>query len=331
MAILRRYTPQVQPISIDEAFLDVTGSRALFGDGEQIGRLIKAAIRDEVGLTASVGVASTKLVAKIASELRKPDGLVVVPPGDGGGVPGAAADLEAVGRGRQDGARRCATSASSRSATSPRCRRTCSCGGSASTAARSSTVPWAGTGSRRRRRPGEVDQARAHLRRRHGRPREDRADAAGHGRGRRVAAAVGRPEGGHGRRSSCATPRSPRSRARYGLEVPADLTEPIYEAAVTLLRPRAPRAADPPRGRDGVELPRPRAAGAVRRRGPAPATRPPRRSTGSGASTANASITRATAGAGGRARAVRAGPDVGRGGPAGPGRRGVAARTSRGG
>ena len=81
MAILRRYTPQVQPISIDEAFLDVTGSRALFGDGEQIGRLIKAAIHDEVGLTASVGVGSTKLIAKIASELRKPDGLVVVPPG----------------------------------------------------------------------------------------------------------------------------------------------------------------------------------------------------------------------------------------------------------
>jgi DNA polymerase-4 len=82
MAILRRFTPQVQPISIDEAFLDVTGSRALFGDGEAIGRTIKETIRGEVGLTASVGVATTKLVAKIASELRKPDGLVVVPPGD---------------------------------------------------------------------------------------------------------------------------------------------------------------------------------------------------------------------------------------------------------
>jgi DNA polymerase-4 len=82
MAILRRFTPQVQPISIDEAFLDVTGSRALFGDGEQIGRRIKAEISDEVRLTASVGVGSTKLVAKVASELRKPDGLVVVPAGD---------------------------------------------------------------------------------------------------------------------------------------------------------------------------------------------------------------------------------------------------------
>lgn len=82
MAILRRFTPQVQPISIDEAFLDVTGSRALFGDGETIGLAIKAAVRDEVGLTASVGVASTKLVAKVASDLRKPDGLVVVAPGE---------------------------------------------------------------------------------------------------------------------------------------------------------------------------------------------------------------------------------------------------------
>ncbi len=82
MAVLRRYTPVVEPISIDEAFLDVTGSRALFGDGPTIARAIKAAVRDEVGLTASVGVATTKLVAKVASDLRKPDGLVVVEPGD---------------------------------------------------------------------------------------------------------------------------------------------------------------------------------------------------------------------------------------------------------
>ena len=81
LAVLRRFTPLVQPISIDEAFLDVTGSRKLFGDGETIGRAIKSAVTDEVGLTISVGVARTKLVAKIASDLRKPDGLVVVPPG----------------------------------------------------------------------------------------------------------------------------------------------------------------------------------------------------------------------------------------------------------
>ncbi len=82
MATLRRFTPLVQPVSIDEAFLDVTGSQALFGDGPAIARLIKDAIHDETQLTASVGVATTKLVAKIASDLRKPDGLVVVPPGE---------------------------------------------------------------------------------------------------------------------------------------------------------------------------------------------------------------------------------------------------------
>jgi DNA polymerase IV len=82
MTILRRFTPLVEPISIDEAFLDVTASRALFGDGPTIAAAIKAAITLDVGLTASVGVASTKLVAKIASDLRKPDGLVVVPPGE---------------------------------------------------------------------------------------------------------------------------------------------------------------------------------------------------------------------------------------------------------
>ncbi|HUQ44765.1 MAG TPA: DNA polymerase IV [Candidatus Limnocylindria bacterium] len=81
MTILRRFTPLVQPISIDEAFLDVTASRALFGDGEEIGRRIKAAVREDLDLPISVGVAATKLVAKIASDLRKPDGLVVVPLG----------------------------------------------------------------------------------------------------------------------------------------------------------------------------------------------------------------------------------------------------------
>jgi DNA polymerase-4 len=82
MAILRRFTPLVEPISIDEAFMDVTASRALFGDGRTIATRIKTAIREELELTASVGVASTKLVAKIGSDLRKPDGLVVVEPGD---------------------------------------------------------------------------------------------------------------------------------------------------------------------------------------------------------------------------------------------------------
>ena len=82
MEILGRFTPLLEQVSIDEAFLDVAGSEALFGPPEEIARRIKAAVHDDVGLTASVGVATTKLVAKVASDLRKPDGLVVVPPGN---------------------------------------------------------------------------------------------------------------------------------------------------------------------------------------------------------------------------------------------------------
>jgi DNA polymerase IV len=82
MEVLRRFTPRIEQISIDEAFLDVAGSEALFGSPQEIAARIKADVRAEVQLTVSVGVASTKLVAKIASDLRKPDGLVVVPVGE---------------------------------------------------------------------------------------------------------------------------------------------------------------------------------------------------------------------------------------------------------
>ena len=82
MDILRRFTPQIEPLSIDEAFLDMTGADALFGSGEEVGRKIRRAIQDELELTISVGVAANRLVAKIASDLRKPDALVVVPAGE---------------------------------------------------------------------------------------------------------------------------------------------------------------------------------------------------------------------------------------------------------
>ena len=82
MEILRRFTPQVEQLSIDEAFLDVTGTEALFGSGVDVARKIKQAVSNELQLTVSVGVATNRLVAKIASDLRKPDGLVVVPAGD---------------------------------------------------------------------------------------------------------------------------------------------------------------------------------------------------------------------------------------------------------
>jgi DNA polymerase-4 len=80
-AILGDFTPLVESLSVDEAFLDVTGSRRLFGDGPTIAQAIKDRVRAEIGLVASVGVAPTKFAAKVASDIDKPDGLVVVEPG----------------------------------------------------------------------------------------------------------------------------------------------------------------------------------------------------------------------------------------------------------
>ena len=76
-AVFRDFTPLVEPLSVDEAFLDVTGCRRLFGGAEDIGWAIKRRIRDEIGLVASVGVAPNKFLAKLASDLEKPDGFVV--------------------------------------------------------------------------------------------------------------------------------------------------------------------------------------------------------------------------------------------------------------
>lgn len=77
-AIFHRFTPLVEPLALDEAFLDVNGSVRLFGPPAEIARQIKTAIRSELRLVASVGVAPNKFLAKIASDLKKPDGFCVV-------------------------------------------------------------------------------------------------------------------------------------------------------------------------------------------------------------------------------------------------------------
>ncbi len=77
--VFRNYTPEVEGLSLDEAFLDVTASVSLFGEGRAIARRIKDDVKRETGLTASAGVARSKFVAKIASDLEKPDGLTVAP------------------------------------------------------------------------------------------------------------------------------------------------------------------------------------------------------------------------------------------------------------
>ena len=81
MAILDTFSPLVEPVSVDEAFVDLTGTESLFGPPLDAVRAIKARIRDETGLTASAGLAQNKFLAKIASDLDKPDGLVIVPSG----------------------------------------------------------------------------------------------------------------------------------------------------------------------------------------------------------------------------------------------------------
>ncbi len=80
--VFHRFTPLVEPLSLDEAFLDVTGSEKLFGSAVEIGRQIKQQILDDTQLVASVGIAPNKFLAKLASDLEKPNGFVIVPPDD---------------------------------------------------------------------------------------------------------------------------------------------------------------------------------------------------------------------------------------------------------
>jgi DNA polymerase-4 len=82
MDILSEFAPVLEQVSVDEAFMDMTGTEGLFGPPEASGRAVKDAIRSRTGLTASVGAAENKFLAKLASDARKPDGLVVVRPGE---------------------------------------------------------------------------------------------------------------------------------------------------------------------------------------------------------------------------------------------------------
>jgi DNA polymerase-4 len=110
MDLFGDFSPHVEPLSLDEAFLDMSGADKIFGAPREIGRRIKAAIRDATGLTASIGLSGTKYVAKVASSYVKPDGLTVVPPDEArewlaplpvgwlwGAGPKTAARLQALG------------------------------------------------------------------------------------------------------------------------------------------------------------------------------------------------------------------------------------------
>nr|WP_246561230.1 DNA polymerase IV [Geobacter grbiciae] len=80
--MMKQFTPLVEVFSIDEAFLDVTGSLSLYSSAERIAFLLKAEIRHHFGITCSIGIAPNKLLAKLASEMKKPDGLTVIKPDD---------------------------------------------------------------------------------------------------------------------------------------------------------------------------------------------------------------------------------------------------------
>ncbi len=78
MKTLEEFSPMVEPCSVDEAFLDITGTERCLGSPEQIGRNIKARIKENTGLTASIGIGPNKLISKLASDMEKPDGLVII-------------------------------------------------------------------------------------------------------------------------------------------------------------------------------------------------------------------------------------------------------------
>jgi DNA polymerase-4 len=80
MAILREFSPQVEVVSIDEAYIDISGGQRLHGDPEMVAMDIKNKIKEKLGLTCSVGVAPGKFLAKVASDMDKPDGLTIIGP-----------------------------------------------------------------------------------------------------------------------------------------------------------------------------------------------------------------------------------------------------------
>jgi DNA polymerase-4 len=81
-AIFDEFSPLVEPLSVDEAFLDLTGTEQLLGEAQDVARRLKQRITSQLGLTASIGVAPNKFLAKLASDLQKPDGLVIIRPTD---------------------------------------------------------------------------------------------------------------------------------------------------------------------------------------------------------------------------------------------------------
>src|SRR5215204_4813930 len=182
MGIFQSVTPLVEPLALDEAFLDVRGARALFGDAVAVARLLRERVRAEAGLALTVGVAGSKFLAKLASTRGKPDGLLVVPPGRAG-------DHRRAGPLRPAHRRRRRRHPTGDPGAGPR-------------PGRRGPAPPAGLGQGRPRggalRGGQVGRRRGDLRRRHRRPRAAGPRGAALLRAGRAAAAGGRPGRPHG-------------------------------------------------------------------------------------------------------------------------------------
>ena len=110
-SVFEAYTPLIEPLALDEAFLDITASQGLFGEAKDIAGRIKSEILARTELVASVGVAPNKFLAKVASDVEKPDGFVVVAPGEERDLSGPASSHPRMGRWkahrRSVGAARC--------------------------------------------------------------------------------------------------------------------------------------------------------------------------------------------------------------------------------
>ena len=270
MGVLRRFTPLVEPISIDEAFLDVTATANLFGDGPTIARRIKDEVRADVGLTVSVGVATTKLVAKIASDLRKPDGLVVVPPGDEAAflAPLPISRLWGVGERTGIALADYGVRTIGDLAALPEdvvVRRFGKHGASLVARARGFDADPVHDGDPAKsvghEHTFDVDTSDRETIERTLLAMADGVAARLRSAGVRAGTVAVKI-----RDSSFRTITRQRTLAE-----PTDMTEPIYRAALELARPEVPRDPRSAAGRDGVEPRRPRTALAVQRRGSAPA------------------------------------------------------------
>ena len=119
MDVLGDFSPSVEALSLDEAFLDMSGASHIFGPPNRMARRIKDAVRDATGLDISVGVSTTKYVAKVASAYDKPNGLTVVPPELGGGLARTASGCRGSGAWVRKPARGCMRSALNASVISP--------------------------------------------------------------------------------------------------------------------------------------------------------------------------------------------------------------------